>query len=67
MKVLLGKEEANPERLENGGHKPLLFASWIRHDGLVKMLPEPGGHLKSQITETKHRPLSPLDSGVREW
>lgn len=67
MKVLLGKEEANPERLENSGKTPLSFASWNRHDELVEMLPEPGGYPKSQIMEAKHHSLWPLDSGVREW
>ena len=38
VKILLGREEVNPDKPDNGGLTPLSFAAWNGHEGVVKIL-----------------------------
>ena len=38
VKILLGREEVDPDKLDLDGHTPLSLAAWNGHEGVVKIL-----------------------------
>jgi len=38
VKILLGREEVDPDKLDIDGHTPLSLAAWGGHEGVVKIL-----------------------------
>jgi len=58
VKILLGREEVDPDKLDLDGHTPLSLAAWDGHEGVVRVLLEREGVNPDKPNKNGQSPLS---------
>ena len=67
VKILLGRDDIDPDKLGGGSQTPLLLAARNGHEGIVKMLlGRDDVNPRSQICTAKHHLIGLLTMGTRE-
>ena len=67
VKILLGRDEVNPDKPDHYGRTPLCCAALNGHEGVVKMLLERDGVNPDKLDNGDQIPPLGHSENIREW